>query len=116
AAATGLLITTWIGSAWFSWMWWPGGRYLVRVDSGSVTFFRVHETSHIRPADIVRPGTFVHAFFFALRPWCRTGPAVADVGVPMWILILPLAGATTTAWRLDTLARRRALLNLCPKC
>jgi hypothetical protein len=38
------------------------------------------------------------------------------IRVPLWWLALPALLATLTAWRVDTLARRRARLNLCPKC
>ena len=36
--------------------------------------------------------------------------------VPLWAPFLLSAAVTATAWRLDTLARRRARVGLCPKC
>ena len=36
--------------------------------------------------------------------------------VPLWAPFLLAAGATVLAWRLDTLARRRARAGFCPKC
>jgi hypothetical protein len=36
--------------------------------------------------------------------------------VPLWIPASAAIGATALAWRLDTLARRRARVGLCPKC
>ncbi len=39
------------------------------------------------------------------------------IAIPMWLLCMSLSFPTGVAWRLDTLApRRRARLNLCPKC
>jgi hypothetical protein len=35
---------------------------------------------------------------------------------PLWILAVPPLLASATAWRLDTLARRRTRVGLCPKC
>src|SRR5262249_20025072 len=39
-----------------------------------------------------------------------------SVLVPIWMLALPSLLTSATAWRLDTLARRRARVGLCPKC
>ena len=36
--------------------------------------------------------------------------------VPLWIPIVLVACATLAAWRLDSLARRRANPGVCPKC
>jgi rubrerythrin len=34
----------------------------------------------------------------------------------LWPLVLAALALTLYAWHLDTLARRRARLNFCPKC
>ena len=36
--------------------------------------------------------------------------------LPLWLPIGVASAGTAAAWRLDTLARHRAKLNLCPKC
>ena len=36
--------------------------------------------------------------------------------IPLWAIAVPLAGITAIAWRLDTLARRRARAGLCHQC
>jgi len=36
--------------------------------------------------------------------------------VPLWLPAIAVLIPTTIAWRLDSLARRRARLNFCPKC
>jgi hypothetical protein len=49
--------------------------------------------------------------------WGRdTGDSAWGVVVPLWVPLTISFGATLAAWRLDALARRRAGLNLCPKC
>ena len=39
-----------------------------------------------------------------------------EVVFPLWVLLIALFSLAVTAWHLDALARRRARLNLCPKC
>jgi hypothetical protein len=41
---------------------------------------------------------------------------VLQIFIPLWIPTVVSAIVTALGWRLDTLARRRARLNLCPKC
>jgi uncharacterized OB-fold protein len=45
---------------------------------------------------------------------------VREVGkpvfVPIWVIVAAAQAAAIAAWRLDTLARRRARLNHCPTC
>jgi hypothetical protein len=53
-------------------------------------------------------------------PWLYskqvTGP-LTHWEIPLWWpLIVACLAATVGAWRLDSLARRRARLNCCPKC
>ena len=46
----------------------------------------------------------------------RTGGAAWGASIPIWNALALLVPATTLAWLFDTLARRRAHLNLCPAC
>ncbi len=46
----------------------------------------------------------------SVRVWGTTGC------LPLWMLVAPVFVSTMAAWRVDTLSRRRAMLNLCPKC
>jgi len=43
-------------------------------------------------------------------------PTCAWLTVPLWMPALGTLLGSAAAWRLDALARRRARLNLCPKC
>jgi hypothetical protein len=36
--------------------------------------------------------------------------------LPLWVPTAVMAGLTALGWRFDCLVRRRARLNLCPKC
>ncbi len=44
------------------------------------------------------------------------GAPLNDFETPIWILVVLTAMPTASAWRLDTLARRRARIDQCPKC
>jgi hypothetical protein len=54
------------------------------------------------------------------RRWFRglwdVDPTSGFILVPLWPFSALSAMLTCAAWRLDALARRRARLNLCPKC
>jgi hypothetical protein len=43
-------------------------------------------------------------------------PAVCVVAVPLWVPASLALAITALAWRLDALARRRAMINLCATC
>ena len=48
--------------------------------------------------------------------WFRGPVRQPAVSVPLWIPVVALAIITAGAWRLDTLARRRAREGQCLKC
>ncbi len=50
------------------------------------------------------------------RPVYRIAPGDTCIQLPLWILTSVGMLASATAWRLDTLARRRAKIGACPGC
>jgi hypothetical protein len=116
AAMTVLLVVVWIGSGWAYAMWQIGWFTRVDVRGGVIA---------VRHAKL--PGTRV------VGPGWRWGVAKTDlqytadwdgyfggrvwrVDLPLWALATAAAVVSVLAWHLDTLARRRTLPNLCPKC
>ncbi|HVU63664.1 MAG TPA: hypothetical protein VHC70_06795 [Phycisphaerales bacterium] len=118
AAVTVLLVVVWIGSA----------RWVVGRDARSPAGFDV----------VVMSGSVACGHLPAFRfggkakwwiadgegrvcwlPHREGGGPIWYVSLPLWPLVAAVGLASFTAWRLDTLARRReraARLNLCPKC
>ena len=47
--------------------------------------------------------------------WYRS-PIAWQVGIPLWTFAVVALAITALAWRLDTLARRRARVGYCPQC
>ena len=47
--------------------------------------------------------------------WTRVGQGWS-LGVPLWPFVVVPGFGSAIAWRLDTHARRRSRLGLCPKC
>ncbi len=55
----------------------------------------------------------------AVELWFASSLSRTDrwwISIPTWFLVICSAAIATNAWRLDTLARRRAQMNLCTKC
>ena len=112
AAATVLLATAFLGSIWFTLHHESPGVWIFAIDrcafaglhipgAPEAAGFGWHLTPH--PADSVRwflnwTSDSRHSQFF----------------VPIWMPIAASLLLTAWAWRLDTLARRRTRLNLCP--
>ena len=118
AAVTVLLVVVWIGSGWWS-VGWTSGRYgSVSVGGGQVIAMWC-DTSSLK-SDIGwrfrerASAPYVSRFRYCLS--FGSAPGLWFAQIPLWCVApIPLC-ATAAAWRLDTLARRRARLNLCPKC
>jgi hypothetical protein len=124
AAVTLLLVVVWIGSYW-------RGLWAERLDHTSLSVvFRggIHWAWHehtIRD-DMVNRVSGMGLFSAEDLPqWPSiVWPSVsmtdmgmrAELWIPLWLPTLAGFVPTALAWRLDTLARRRARLNLCPKC
>ncbi|HMN42893.1 MAG TPA: hypothetical protein PKE29_18785 [Phycisphaerales bacterium] len=122
AAVTVLLVVVWVGSGW----WYATGvsskGWIVSIGLGRVALVdgRTIAGSSAAP----RLGWSLDSIGHFEMQWLPTGslvarpPAMAFVSMPLWAGVLCLGAAAAWAWRLDTLARRRAggRLNLCPKC
>ncbi len=122
AAVTVLLVVAWIGSGLYG-VDWNGAADLGRGEYRSIELFRgrVYWGYDYAPGQPHHPGIgwctnpqsapFVFNWWFFWNP-----PPFTALAVPLW----PLCGfsllATWGAWRLDTLARRRARVGFCPKC
>ena len=130
AAVTGLLVVVWIASGWWMLTWEYGKNNQWAIGSGRLL---VQLQAGIPP--VPNPQFAWGAGGTGQRWTCRwwfsyhsdsfadsrapTGGIRYTIAlVPLWILFGPLLLITVAAWRLDTLARRRAKggLNLCPKC
>ena len=109
-----LLVVAWLGSQTRRVAWSPTGRYWISLAGGHVRFAR------LEPAAPANSGS---------RRW-ESGPISPEFSwwfqrgsiasysswsaVPVWVFIVPTAGATAAAWWLDARARRRP--GLCPRC
>ena len=111
-----LLTAMWIGSAWFVAGWSMSDGSGVMFRSG-VVIVHADPGGPNRQHFYARP--YKPEFYWGFSWYARSRPSGGSYwafSVPLWI---PAAGAlifTAIVWRLDTLARRRARLNLCPKC
>ncbi len=113
AVVTVLLVVAWVGGNWLCVAWSNGSGHWFAITSGGLH------------AQYYPPVFFVRGFGFSQTPYPFTWLPVWvekryrwHLIVPLWIAIAPLAITCGMAWRLDTIARRRAKggLNLCPKC
>ena len=118
AAVTVLLLVVWLGSAWWM-MLWSSPTCEVRA-SGGLLHLWTGPRGHTMPGyfSVLSIGSFPSSpGWFS---WCRfvvdRSSRSFGLDFPLWIPIVVWLVPTARAWRLDTLARRRARLNLCPKC
>jgi hypothetical protein len=110
AAVTVLLVGVWIASGWCH-MTFNTSQWGVSVGRGLLFVY-----TNAYPADPFPRGVFVvsNDSDWGVNLWFV--PPLGPRRIPLWFAIVGLLVATAIAWRLDTLARRRAKLNLCPKC
>ena len=123
AAASVLLLAVWIGSGW---CWWRGVRWPtvnVGVSQGQLVITRFERPSgllfevsaliqHNPPRSLG-----INSFNINLRYVDVDFRGLFRVfGFPLWIPASLAMFVTAAAFRLDSLARRRAHLNLCPTC
>ena len=114
AAVTLLLVGAWIWGGWWNILVPCGGGNNIALFEGSFVVDFTHQYG--QAVGLVFDRNDAHEFLLAgAFSWDvgKTGPMV---GVPLWSLLIVFALATVTAWILDTIARRRARSNLCPKC
>jgi hypothetical protein len=124
AAVTVLLVVVWIGSGWV-WVSWnphPLTRSISdRQRHVSVAGGCICSSSFKAMAGVILPsgvdaGRMQRSFRWIPEYW---GSYTSDrLVVPLWPACMISGLLTGAAWRLDTLAHRRAggRLNLCPKC
>jgi hypothetical protein len=120
AAVTVLLVVVWIGSGWIHYVFVNeplvfhavhGGVGVQRWSERTIAFMRAAQYRTV-------PDTLVEDFELGLWPELAgpDSPFAWQAFLPIWPLILLVSALTCAAWRLDILSRRRAMLNLCPKC
>ncbi len=135
AVVSVLLVVVWIGSGWYyvqsgtiaGWyaqVHW--GELLISYRSGvqlehRFAAFGRPTYSGIGLHNIVGDGPLPFALSWRLLPPRSHLPPFKpgvwdDWHIPLLSPIVLAAGITVAAWRLDTLARRRANKHLCPKC
>jgi hypothetical protein len=113
AAVTLLLIVVWIGSALHGSGWLAVTGSFFWIERGHFVFGFDHSYAD---SDI-KGWRFVPAE----QPWgwwwnLESAPGTWVLTTPLWFPALLCLSVAGVAWRLDTLARRRVRLNLCPKC
>jgi hypothetical protein len=142
AAVTVLLVVVWIGSGWWTWHCKRTRGRWVQVDQGRLSFGEsitrpatptpFFASTGVERVELTRMvGNDRQATVrLDLRKLLRQPPLHGllqgfgwhesrngwSVHVPLWAPAIVSIAASALAWRLDTLARRRAKLNLCAKC
>ncbi len=114
AVVSVLLAVVWIASGWI----------VVRCGNSPAAYAGVERgRAYFGSRDRMLPGDAAGIDFFIGFPgrhrlWFTWygGPNLWELHIPLWIPAAIALASTTFAWRLDTLARRRANKNLCPKC
>jgi hypothetical protein len=122
AAVTLLLVVVWFVSGSFSATWGSKAGYKFDLIKGGVFF--AYSPATVDGASVIGWELSEVNPRFADWQWCDWVPTCGRysplpgwyVLVPLLFLAAPCSLVTATAWRIDTLARRRARLNLCPKC
>ena len=120
AVVTVVLVMVWIGSCRTSYSWHL--PVAVFADDWSVFCGAVVATTYTKDKQAIADwGTdeplcpspeFANTWWFR----CTKGSMATDFAVPIWLLAVITLLLTISAWRLDTLARRRARIGFCPKC
>jgi hypothetical protein len=120
AAVTLLLAVLWIRSGWRSIDWNVGdgrGVFLSRGVFG-ISIFGPPTRDGVTTTVSTVTGWLSYPHPFKLRLWYfydRTGNLHSYM-TPVWVPTALMLLSTAALWRKDTLARRRARLDCCPKC
>ena len=104
----------WIGSAWFRLCWLGKQGHGAGFGAGVVNFGWMAPGL---PEYVPRGWSFprqLEAFRWNFL-WEDSGDILV-FQVPLWAVLAPLLMATAAAWKLDSLARRRARTGLCKNC
>ncbi|HMN40150.1 MAG TPA: hypothetical protein PKE29_04845 [Phycisphaerales bacterium] len=121
AAVTVLLVVASTISMFWS-LQWNGRSSAVGLDRARLIVVHDGPPGASLPPSISRtpPGWYaVRIVRRAVPCWWPetfTSPIGTGVSVPLWLALVPALVASIAAWRLDTLARRRARVGCCPKC
>ncbi len=113
AVVTVLLVVVWIGSEWggIGYLSQSGSGF--EIAAGSIYFsFR----AWLEPYSTGGWQLSAHSGGFDRWPSWRGDSQLWWLRLPLWIPFVAMLLATGAALRLDTLARRRAKLHVCPKC
>ncbi len=123
AVVTVLLVVVWIGSGWQQIAWISPRRLWIafgdgRVAVGDPPVSRVGSLGRVFTIQLKTGyhGSDLHPFKLLWSFDPSTDPTRPAVFLPLWPVVAASVAATAIAWRLDTLVRRRAKMNLCPKC
>jgi hypothetical protein len=118
AAVTVLLVASWILSVWWCVSWSNSRRGFVTIGGGGFDVMYHQPNTPIDHGqwrwDPVADDAPFRWWFSAynLGGWSR----FSLISIPLWFPIVVAGTASSLAWRLDSMARRRARINLCPKC
>ncbi len=116
----GAVVTVLMGVVWIGSTWWRVDRYsqgsFESIEHGSIMIVRGVDLSALadpgwRMGRASKRSPWAWWFHYDSSPSPPRGGLI-----PMWFPTSMALAVTATAWRLDTRARRRALLNLCAKC
>jgi hypothetical protein len=114
AAVTVVLMVVWIGSRWWQAYWLGNQGGFFDIARGSIRF-GVWQVG----TPFFSPGLTISRIGLTNFNWCfsvqQSAPNWA-IQIPLWAFVGLVGTAAAAAWRFDTLARRLARLNLCPKC
>ena len=114
AVMTVLLVGVWVGSGW-SFLEWDGDETQVQIAGGQLAVNQFPGQNQIGMGwDWDQTDGASAGIRWGFK--YTNDPAHQEIRFPLWPLVVVLTCTTAAAWRLDTLARRRARLNLCPKC
>jgi hypothetical protein len=110
AALTALFAAVWVASACWVVVYVSGRTYGV---GRGIAFV---QTLHAWESPYRSPGWHAERSGIPMYLWWTDWDDAYYLNVPLWVLVAASALAVGVAWRFDILARRRARLNLCPKC
>ncbi|HVU63860.1 MAG TPA: hypothetical protein VHC70_07780 [Phycisphaerales bacterium] len=113
AAVTLLLVVVWIGSGWWYPHCYPAPWLSLTALRGGVMIY--YDTAPVPDHNLVERRRQILVAVnkqWNWRPMFSAGQAKLPLWMPTGLMVIP----TLLAWRLDTLARRRARLSLCAKC
>ena len=118
AAVTVMLAVVWIfGACTYFVCFCKAGAY-ISMSRGQFCVMRCTPDSNlVHREDNLRwlPLPIQWNFYWSHSP-AKAFTSSWTLAVPLWAPVALVLPVTVFAWRLDTLARRRARLNLCPKC